>query len=93
MAGQSRGIQVRIAPALAGQGNERNMPRIEEPLLLLVGSRDTTTPPAMSQALYRQSPLPAGRKTLVIVEGADHNDVLTRPAAQQAYRAFLASRR
>jgi hypothetical protein len=93
VAGQSRGIQVRIAPALVGQGNQRNMPRIEEPLLLLVGSRDTTTPPAMSQALYRQSPLPAGLKTLVIVDGADHNNVLTMAAAQQAYRAFLSGRR
>jgi hypothetical protein len=86
---QGAPAQVTIEPALRGQGNQRNMARIAEPLLLLVGAGDRTTPPRLSDALFRQSPLAPDRKTLVVVEGAGHNDVLTKPAGQQAYRAFL----
>ena len=86
---QSRGFRVRLAPSLAGQGNARNVPRIAEPLLILVGARDGTTPPALSEALYGLSPLPPGRKGLAVVPGAGHHDVLMQPAAHQAYRAFL----
>jgi hypothetical protein len=87
--GQSGIMRVRLAPELAGQGNQRNIGRIAEPLLILVGARDTTTPPAMSQALYRLSPLPPARKSLSVVAGAGHNDVLMQPAALTVYRAFL----
>ncbi len=87
---QSRGIPMQIAPALAGLGNQRNNGRIEEPMLLLVGARDATTPPRLSEALYRLSPLPPERKTLAVIAGAGHNDVLMQRPAQDAYRAFLA---
>lgn len=86
---QAGGMRVRIAPSLAGQGNQRNIRRIDEPLLILVGARDSTTPPTLSEALYRQSPLPPGRKTLSIIPGAGHNGVLIQEAAREAYRAFL----
>ena len=72
-----------------GRGNLRNMARIEEPLLLLVGSADRTTPPVLSQRLYAASPLPPERKTLVIAPGANHVDALLQPSAIAAYRAFL----
>lgn len=39
--------------------------------------------------LYAASPLPEGRKTLQMIGGAGHADVMTRPAAIDAYRAFL----
>lgn len=84
-------VRAEIDPALRGRGNLANMPRIEEPLLILVGRDDRTTPPSLSQALYAASPLPAGRKTLAIVAGANHNDVLLQPAAISSYRAFLAA--
>jgi hypothetical protein len=90
---QAGGMRVAVAPALAGLGNRRNIARIEEPLLILVGARDTTTPPALSEALYRQSPLPPGRKMLSIIPGAGHDGVLVQPAAREAYRAFLGSLR
>ena len=86
---QSGGIPVQISPGLAGLGNKRNIGRIEEPLLLMVGASDTTTPPRLSEALYRLSPLPAGRKTLAVIEAAGHNGVLMQRAAQEAYSAFL----
>ena len=82
--------KVEIDPSLRGRGNLAVVPRIDEPLLLLVGAKDGTTPPSLSQGLYAASPLPEGRKTLQVVAGAGHADVMTRPAAIAAYRAFLA---
>lgn len=82
--------KVDIDPALRGRGNLANMARIEEPVLLLVGAKDSTTPPTLSQGLYAASPLPPGRKTLRTIAGAGHEDVMTRPETLRAYRAFLA---
>ena len=79
-----------IDEALRNRGNLRYMPRIEEPLLLLVGANDRVTPAALSQVLFDASPLPARRKILAIVPGAGHNDALTRPEALAAYQRFLA---
>ncbi len=83
--------KVDIADDLRGRGNLANMARIDEPLLLLVGAKDGTTPPRLSQGLYAASPLPETRKTLLIVAGAGHQDVMTRPDSIAAYRAFLAT--
>jgi hypothetical protein len=83
-------LKVEIAENLRGRGNLAMMPRIEEPLLLLVGAKDGTTPPSLSQGLYAASPLPATRKILKVVAGAGHADVMTRPEAMDAYRGFLA---
>lgn len=85
-------VRAEIDPALRGRGNLSNMARIEEPVLVLVGAADRTTPPSLSQALHAASPLPAERRTLAIVPGAGHNDVLAHPAAIAAYRGFLAAR-
>ena len=84
-------VRVEIAEALRGRGNLSNMPRIAEPLLILVGERDRTTPPRLSRALYEASPLAPGRKTLAVVPRAGHEDVMLRPEAAAAYRAFLES--
>jgi fermentation-respiration switch protein FrsA (DUF1100 family) len=81
--------KVAIDDHLRGRGNLANMARIEEPLLLLVGARDGTTPPRLSQGLYDASPLPPGRKTLATVKGAGHADVMTRAEAIGAYRTCL----
>jgi pimeloyl-ACP methyl ester carboxylesterase len=58
-------------------------------LLILVGEKDRTTPPRLSQALFAASPLPPDRKRLILVAGAGHTDVMTRPLAIAAYRNFL----
>ena len=81
--------KVEIDPNLRGRGNLSVVPRIDEPLLLLVGARDGTTPPSLSHRLYAASPLPAGRKALHVVAGAGHSDVMTKAGAITAYRAFL----
>lgn len=84
-----RGPGVTVAEPLKGRGNLRFMTKIAEPLLLLVGSKDATTPPRFSEALYAASTLPRKRRFLEIVEGAGHNDALAKEQALAAYRRFL----
>jgi fermentation-respiration switch protein FrsA (DUF1100 family) len=82
-------VKVRIEEGLKGRGNLQNMALIDEPLLILVGAKDRTTPPRLSQALFAASPLGPDRKALTIVPGGNHVDVMTRPEAIAAYRNFL----
>lgn len=82
-------VRVEIDEALRGRGNLANMVAIDEPLLILVGRDDHTTPPSLSEALYAASPLPESRKRLAIIDGAGHNDVMTSPQAMGAYAEFL----
>jgi fermentation-respiration switch protein FrsA (DUF1100 family) len=84
-------LKVRISEELRGRGNLANVKLIAEPLLLLVGAKDGTTPPFLSEALYAASPLPRERKTLAIVPRANHVNVMERPEAIAAYRRFLDS--
>jgi pimeloyl-ACP methyl ester carboxylesterase len=84
-------LKVKIDPALQGRGNLSSMASIEEPLLIIVGAKDRTTPPSLSQALYAASPLPAGRKRIAVIAGAGHTDAITKPQAAAAYRTFLSA--
>jgi uncharacterized protein len=83
-------IKVRIDDALKGRGNAQNVSRIEEALLILVGGKDKTTPPILSQRLYEASRLPADRKTLVLVPEAGHSNVMEGRVAHAAYARLLA---
>ena len=82
-------VRVEIDEALRGRGNLANMAAIDEPLLILVGRDDRTTPPSLSEALYAASPLPEGRKRLAVIDGAGHNDVMLSPQTIAAYAEFL----
>jgi fermentation-respiration switch protein FrsA (DUF1100 family) len=82
-------VRIRLEEKLKGRGNLSRMRDIEEPLLLLVGAQDRTTPPRLSERLYAASTSPSSRKTLVVVPGAGHNDVLAHSSAAEAYGAFL----
>ena len=82
-------VRVEIDETLRGRGNLANMGRIEEPVLILVGAEDRTTPPSLSRALYAASPLPEGRKILAIIPTTGHNNVLVNPEARRAYAEFL----
>jgi hypothetical protein len=86
-------VRLNIQESLRAEGNLQQMSRLDEPLLILAGERDDTTPAWMSRALFRASTLPPERKRLVVLEDAGHNDVLLKPAALQAYAAFLATTR
>lgn len=82
-------VKVKIDDTLKGRGNLSKMSAIDEPLLLLVGRVDKTTPARFSEALYEASSLSPERKLLKIVEGAGHNDVMTKPEAAITYAEFL----
>jgi alpha-beta hydrolase superfamily lysophospholipase len=83
-------VRVKIDPVLSGRGNLGNVARIAEPLLIVVGGKDKTTPPVLSQRLYEASPLPAGRKQLVVVPQANHQNVMIAKTVHAAYARLIA---
>lgn len=78
-----------VAPALQGKGNLSAMAGLDEPLLLVVGARDTTTRPEMSRVLFERAGLPAGRKELLVVDGAGHMDATFDPAYADAFSRLM----
>ncbi len=80
-----------IAESMRGQGNLANMGKIQEPLLVIVGAYDETTPPALSRTLYAAGAGARGQKHLTIVPEAGHNDVLRHDEGLAAYLAFVRS--
>jgi 3-oxoadipate enol-lactonase len=74
--------------ALAGRADRRpDLAAMDVPALVIAGSEDVLTPPALSEALV--AALPDAR--LHLVEGAGHLTALERPAEWAAtVRAFLA---
>lgn len=83
-------VRLEISEGLRGQGNLQYMEDLDEPLLVLVGEKDTVTRPLFSRRLYDAATLPTSRKRLVVVEGAMHTDTMQKPAAVAAYRELLA---
>ena len=61
----------------------------DEPLLLVVGAQDQTTPAAMARALYAQAALPAGRKELLVLADAGHMDASRKPPFREAFLRLL----
>jgi alpha-beta hydrolase superfamily lysophospholipase len=61
--------------------------RIQIPLLLVHGTRDHKLPPADSQAILQAAP--ARDKKLVLVDGADHDNLLDRKETWAALDQFL----
>ena len=61
---------------------------IEMPLLVLAGERDELIPPGYSRRLHDAW---AGPKRWMLIAGADHNDIQTKPEYWPAIREFLAS--
>ena len=82
-------VRLDISPGLQGQGNLQYMDDIEEPLLVLVGERDTVTRPAFSRRLFEASTLPTSRKRLSVIPNATHTNTMQQPATISAYDAFL----
>ncbi|MDT8440046.1 MAG: alpha/beta fold hydrolase [Desulfuromonadales bacterium] len=62
--------------------------RLQSPLLILHGDRDTICPPAMAEQLYQAAPSP---KRLEWLRGAGHNDTLVVGGARylEIWREFL----
>ncbi|BBO29642.1 hypothetical protein SAMN05216361_0472 [Marisediminitalea aggregata] len=79
----------KLSDSLKSVDNAYQVGSYKGPLLLIVGEKDRKTPPKYSEILYRVSP--SDNKNLVVVEGAEHNNVLTSPIAVEAYQAFIKS--
>lgn len=63
------------------------LPQLRLPTLVIAGSADASTPPAMAQAIAQAVP----DAQLVVLEGAAHLGALEQPAAfESALRGFLA---
>jgi pimeloyl-ACP methyl ester carboxylesterase len=78
----------RALEALAGRADRRpDLPAMAMPALVIAGSEDVLTPPAMSEAMV--AALPDAR--LVLIEGSGHLTALERPVEfAAAVRDFLA---
>lgn len=64
---------------------------VTAPMLIIEGRQDTTVPPAQAQAVFDASP--SRQKTLVLVDGADHNRLrFQEPPASTALISFLRER-
>jgi pimeloyl-ACP methyl ester carboxylesterase len=76
---------------LLAEDNLARMPRLDEPVLLVVGEEDRVTPPDMARALHDAAPRGIDRR-LVIVPGAAHDDLPGHRAFAEAYRELLLRR-
>jgi hypothetical protein len=81
--------RIEVEPSLADAGNLRRVQRLKSPLLILAGSLDRTTPPALSSTLFDRAATPDTLKTLYVFKGADHNNVSAAPEFARVYQKFL----
>ena len=81
-------VDIKVAPELAAFDNLAALNEFEKPLLVLVGSRDAETPPALSTRLFDAAK--TTRKKLVAAEGKGHLDAMTADESVAAYREFFA---
>ena len=78
---------VTVAPELATINNIELLQNYREPLLLLVGEEDETTPVAFSQALYDAAA--SEQKTLTVLRDTGHGEPMKKDEALKAYARFI----
>jgi uncharacterized protein len=83
-------VSVELAPSLQAIDNTDVVSHVHAPTLILIGSEDHTTPPALARKVF--DALPAQRKQFVLAPGAGHNNALSHPATAQALCPFLNAR-
>jgi hypothetical protein len=83
-------VRMRPAESLRGRGNLEAVRRLDEPLLVMVGSEDRVTRPGFSRELYEAAAVSPGRKRLAILNRAGHNDLERHPDFRKVYGSFLA---
>lgn len=77
-----------IEPALLAYDNRMMLSRYHNPLLILVGSKDTVTPVSAAKMLYSSAPSPA--KFFHEISAADHMNLIQQSESQTAYGDFIA---
>ncbi len=84
--------KVEVEPALRQLDNVRAVRGYPGAALLMVGERDTITPPQLARKVFEALPSPS--KKWVIAQGAGHNDVLKSDSpAMRAYCSFVSAPR
>lgn len=81
-------INFEIEEVLQQVDNKAVLARIQTPLFLCVGAKDTETPPVLSKTLYDVSISPI--KQLYIGEDIGHGNLFARAEAVAEYKNFLA---
>jgi fermentation-respiration switch protein FrsA (DUF1100 family) len=80
-------IRIKIAPALLRESNKAALEQYKGPLLIVTGTKDEATPPALSQRLFAGSA--SADKRIVIVPDAVHGNAFRFRSAQKEYAEFL----
>jgi len=78
-----------VDTTLTGESNLERIKGMTLPLLLVVGSNDTFTPPAMAEELAAGSS--SRLRSVAIIPGGGHNDLPGRPEYLRAVGAFVDS--
>lgn len=73
------------ASELHAYDNRPLMRMLDEPLLMLVGDKDVSTPPEMSRELFALAPLPADRKRLLLLPDGSHRYASASPEFPPAF--------
>lgn len=82
-------INVELAPSVRDGGNLSLVKQLHVPLLVIVGSEDAATAPAMSQQLYESAATPQSFKRIHIFKGTGHGGVMRNPEFFKVYENFL----
>ncbi len=82
-------VRFTLDSALTAEDNVARVRQYRGPLLILSGSDDDTTDPAMSRTLFVASASPDSLKRLVVLAGSGHENVFANPAFAPAYRTFI----
>ena len=80
-------LGVEVDPALQRDDNLERVRTFEAPLLVVGGSEDQVTNPAMARRLHAEAG--SENRRLVIVEGGGHNDLYDASEVRAAYRALV----
>lgn len=82
-------LRVELADSLRGQGALWAVKHQSAPLLVIVGSKDTQTPPQLSKSLFQAAQQAGYSAELLVVDGAGHGNALSFANAQQRYTHWL----
>lgn len=80
-------LGVDVERALRKDDNLERVQTLNAPLLVIGGSEDPITDPAMARRLHVEAGSDVRR--LVVVDGGDHNGLYDDPAVQEAYRTLI----
>ena len=80
-------LGVEVDPALRQDNNLERVRAFDGPLLVIGGSEDQVTDPAMARRLHAEAG--SENRRLVIVEGGGHNDLYDASEVRSAYRALV----